>query len=103
LVPEVDQDNGFDMLELSKMHGLERLEGRSVQVLSSLATRPELRVVIIEEARRIVQGVDTRVTDVPIAAGIKNAINKHEGLSPTERVEMLQLIQQVMEDSGRNH
>ena len=106
LIPGVDQDNVFDMLELSKMHGLEKLEDRCVQVIAynlrSLATRPELRDVIIEEASQIIQGGDIRVADVPIAAEMKTAIRKHEGLLPTERVEMLQLIQQVVEDSARN-
>jgi ankyrin repeat/BTB/POZ domain-containing protein 1 len=103
LIPGVDEDNVFDMLELSKIHGLEKLEDRCVEVIAynlrSLAKRPELRDVIIEEASQIIQGGDIQVTDVPIAAEMKSAINKHEGLSHTERVEMLQLIQQVVEDS----
>jgi len=62
LIPAVDQDNVFDVLELSKMHGLKKLEDRCVQVIAynlrSLATRPQLRDVIIQEASQTIQRGD---------------------------------------------
>jgi ankyrin repeat protein len=71
LTPAVDRDCVFEMLELARMHGFERLEDQCVQVIGSylqeLAHRPELRAVLAGEAAGIVQGGDIQVIDVPIA------------------------------------
>jgi hypothetical protein len=71
LVPEVDPDCVFEMLNLARMYGFERLEDQCVQVIGSylqeLARRPELRAVLAEEAAGIVQSGDIQTVDVPIA------------------------------------
>jgi ankyrin repeat/BTB/POZ domain-containing protein 1 len=71
LVPEVDPDCVFEMLDLARMYGFERLEDQCVQVIGSylreLAHRPELRAVLAEEAAGIVQSGDIHTMDVPIA------------------------------------
>ena len=74
LVPEVDPDCVFDMFDLARMYGFERLEDQCVQViglyLQELAHRPELRAVLAEEAAGIVQSGDIETMDVPIAGKV---------------------------------
>lgn len=71
LVPEVDPECVFEMLDLARMYGFERLEDQCVQIIGSylqeLANRPELRAVLAEEAAEIVQSGDIQTMDVPIA------------------------------------
>jgi hypothetical protein len=71
LVPAVDPDCVWEMLDLARVYGFERLEDQCVQVIGSylpeLAHRPELRAVLAEEAAGIVQGGDIQVIDIPIA------------------------------------
>jgi ankyrin repeat/BTB/POZ domain-containing protein 1 len=71
LVPEVDPDCIFEMLDLARIYGFERLEDQCIQVIGSylqeLAHRPELRAVLAEEVAGIVQSGDIQTMDVPIA------------------------------------
>ena len=102
LIPAVDEENVFDLFQLSKMHSLDKLEDKCVQVmawnLESLASRYEMHDIIVQEASQIIQGGDIRVTDVPIAAEMKSAISKQDGLSRERRTRLLQMVQEVVED-----
>jgi hypothetical protein len=101
LIPAVDSDNVFDMLELARIHSLERLEDRCVHVLAwnlmLFATHPRLVEVLAKDALEIVQTGDVRVIDVPIAAEMKSVISKQEELSREERMNRIVLLQKVVQ------
>jgi hypothetical protein len=100
LIPAVDVDSVFDMLELSKSHGLDKLEDRCVEVmaanLETVVYESDFRAILVREASEIAQSGDIRVTDVPIAAEIQSAISKQEYLTREERQQRLKLVRRVV-------
>jgi Ankyrin repeats (3 copies)/BTB/POZ domain len=103
LIPAVDTDNVFDMLNLAKLHGLDRLErlcvemiGTNLESLVVVHRRPEFQQLLREEVTETIQGGDVRVADVPIAADIRRVINQK---SQEKRNEKLQLLQQAIESA----
>jgi hypothetical protein len=100
LIPAVDVENVFDMLELSRDHNLDKLEDTCVKVmaanLETVAYQAEFQSLLHREASEIVQSGDVQVTDIPIAAEMKSAISKQEHLSRKERRTRLELLQQLV-------
>eukprot|EP00978_Attheya_sp_CCMP212_P032730 scaffold129080_cov44-Attheya_sp.AAC.5 len=104
LIPAVDVGNVFGMLQLSKIHGLERLENRCVQVLAvefeSVAACTELRTLLAKESAEIVQKGDVCVTDIPIAAEIRSAIIRSKDAIPKQVQERhLELLHNVVQET----
>ena len=82
LAPAVDRHNVFDILSLARFYEkLDRLEDKCVDVIGrdfeELKHDAALRVLLAEEAAKILQGGDIRVMDVPICAEISRAIVKY--------------------------
>jgi hypothetical protein len=80
LIPALTSENVFDMLLLSRLHNLERLEEKCVEVIALslpwLADSEELQQVLREEIRQTSQKGDVHVMDVPIAAEIRSNLHK---------------------------
>jgi hypothetical protein len=101
LVPSVDVDNVFDMLELALAYNLERLETKCVEVISFnlelVHDSTELQQVFLKEIAVTAQ--DALITDVPIAAEIRSNIKKALDVDqfPQERFQMLDLLQGALD------
>jgi hypothetical protein len=104
LIPAINKDNVLEMTFLAKLHNLERLEKKCIEViaghdLKTLAHQAEFVDMLQLELADIVQGGDVRVADVPIAADIRRAIRNQSQNDDEEKQEKLQLLQQAVESA----
>lgn len=125
LVPAVNVDNVFSMLELAYMYQVTKLEDTCVEVfalhLHNLAECVDFQNVIAKEVAKTQQKGDIAVTDVPLAAEIRSAIfrvvvedkrtnhsnhsNENEyshGSARAEQVVRLKLLQKVIQKAVQN-
>jgi ankyrin repeat/BTB/POZ domain-containing protein 1 len=101
LQPSVDTQNVLELLELSRILSLDRLEARCVEVvvrdLDVLAHDPRLLEFLANDASTITQTGDIQVTDVPLAAEMKSAVLKQKVACRAERDRQLGLLQQMVD------
>lgn len=89
LMPNVAEDNVWELLALARFYQLERLQDACVAVVAQclpvLADSVELCRVFRDEIRSIVQEGDVRILDVPLAAEIRRHLRQIWSSSSSSR------------------
>lgn len=105
LVPAVNAENVFEMLDLALAYNLSKLEDKCVDVfaieLDTLVHKEEFKNMIAREVANTKQLGDILVTDVPIAAEIRSSILKvvTGDDARTEQIRRLKLLRSVVQQS----
>jgi len=103
LIPAVNTDNVFGMLDLALAYNLTRLEDKCVDIfameLDALAPTQDFKNVIAREVAGTKQSGDVFVTDVPIAAEIRSSIlrNISGDNARSEQIRRLRLLRSVVQ------